>query len=271
MIFHFLIFSKETSLFANAYVVPGKCPKCSHIYYANHDHIPGQIPMHIFSNSAKYLKVGQSVWVDRVSSNSVLAGMYHFHGSATAYTAFWNSSFWENQKNITNPITHQHIWQTFIQESIHSIVALSQFNISLHDCLSINELAHDVFNILDENGVIWAANQHACSECIQPYKKHPDFITGEFVITVYMIKMLIFILIGDDPAAIVGLDEGQAILVLHGEDTELAVQDAERARELANEAALHSSSSDYMEEDGQVSMVVVDGIVMGPTVCLTFN
>ena len=86
-----------------------------------------------------------------------------------------------------------------------------------------------------------------------------------------MIKMLILILIGDDPAAIVGLDEGQAIPVLHGEDVELAVQDAERARELANEAALHSSSSDHMEEDGQISMVVVDGIVMGPTVCLTFN
>ena len=62
-----------------------------------------------------------------------------------------------------------------------------------------------------------------------------------------------------------------AVPVLHGEDAELAVQDAERARELANEAALHLSSSDDMEEDGQVSMVVVDGIVMGPTVCLTFN
>ena len=63
----------------------------------------------------------------------------------------------------------------------------------------------------------------------------------------------------------------KVIPVLYGEDTELAVQDAERARELANEAALHSSSSDNMEEDGQVSMVVIDGIVIGPTVCLTFN
>ena len=169
--------------------------------------------MCVFLNSAKYLKVGQSVWVDRVFSNSVLAGMYYFHGSATAYTAFWNSSFWENQKNITNPITHQHIWQTFIQESISSIAALSQFNISLHDCLSIDELAYNAFNILGENEVIQASNQHACSECIQPYKRHPDFITDEFVITVYMMKILILIIIGDDPAAIVGLDEGQAIPV----------------------------------------------------------
>jgi len=78
------------------------------------------------------------------------------------------------------------------------------------------------------------------------------------------------ILIGDDPAAIVGLDEDQTVPVLHGEDAELAVQDAEQARELANEAALGSGSSDDMEEDGEVSMVVIDGIVMGPTVCLTF-
>ena len=86
-----------------------------------------------------------------------------------------------------------------------------------------------------------------------------------------MIKILILILIGDDPAAIVGLDEVPAVPVLHGKDAELPVQDAERAREPANKVALHSSSSDHMEEDGQVSMVVVDGIVMGPTVCLTFN
>jgi len=173
---------KGTTLFDDAYVVPGKCPKCLHIYYADHDHIPGQIPMRTFLNSAKYLKVGQSVWVDRVFSNAVLAGMYHFHASATAYTAFWNSSFWEDQKNIANPITRRHIWQTFTQESIRSIAALSQFNVSLCDHLSISDLACEAFNILGENGIIRAANQHACSECIQPYKRRPDFITGEFVI-----------------------------------------------------------------------------------------
>ena len=76
-----------------------------------------------------------------------------------------------------------------------------------------------------------------------------------------MIERLTLILTGDDPAATVGLDEG----------AELAVKDAEQARELANEAALGSGSSDDMEEDGEVSMVVIDGIVMGPTVCLIFH
>ena len=196
--------------------------------------------------------------------------MYHFHASATAYIAFWNSSFWENQKNIANPITRRHIWQTFTQESICSIAALSQFNISLHDHLSISDLACEAFNILGENGIIQAANQHACSECIQPYKRHPDFITGEFIITLHIIERLTLILTGDDPAATVGLDQGQTVPVLHGEGAELAVQDAEQARELANEAALGSGSSDDMEEDGEVLMVVIDGIVMGPTVCLIF-
>ena len=36
---------RGTTLFDDTYVVPGKCPKCLHIYYADHDHIPGQIPM----------------------------------------------------------------------------------------------------------------------------------------------------------------------------------------------------------------------------------
>ena len=259
---------KGTTLFDNAYVVPGKCPKCLHIYYADHDHIPGEIPMCTFLNSAKYLKVGQSVWVDRVFSNSVLAGIYHFHASANAYTAFWNASFWENQKSVANPITCRQIWQTFIQESICSVAALSQLNISLHDQLSISQLAHGAFNILGENGIIRAANQHAWSECVQPYKIHADFITGQFMILVYRLNILIILIfIGDDPAAIVGLDEGQTVPVLHGIGAELAAQDAERARELAREAALHSDSNDDMEEDGEVSMVVVDGIVMGPTVC----
>ena len=90
---------------------------------------------------------------------------------------------------------------------------------------------------------------------------------------IYILKILILLIfIGDDITATVGLDKGQTVPVLHGVGAESAAQDAERARELAEEAALHPTSSDdiHMEEDGEVSIVVVDGIVMSPTVCLIF-
>ena len=52
------------------------------------------------------------------------------------------------------------------------------------------------------------ADGHQCSECTQPYKRVADVITG------------------DDPAALVGVDEQRAVPVLVGDGADLAVQDA---------------------------------------------
>jgi uncharacterized C2H2 Zn-finger protein len=106
---------KSTILSNTAYAVSAKCPNCECIYHADHDYIPGPSPQHLYLNSAKYLKIGRSLWADRVFSNSVLAGMYNFHASANAYTAFWNNSFWKFQQNISIPLTRRNIWQAFIQ------------------------------------------------------------------------------------------------------------------------------------------------------------
>ncbi len=52
----------------------------------------------VYLNSALYLKVGQSLWVDRIFSTAVLNAMYSFHASSSAYVEFWNNSFGTTDK-----------------------------------------------------------------------------------------------------------------------------------------------------------------------------
>jgi len=46
-----------------------------------------------YLNSAKYLKVGQNLWVDRIFSAAVVTGVYSFHASTSAFAEFWNETF----------------------------------------------------------------------------------------------------------------------------------------------------------------------------------
>lgn len=52
----------------------------------------------VYLNSALYLKVEQSLWVDRIFSTAVLNAMYSFHASSSAYVEFWNNSFGTTDK-----------------------------------------------------------------------------------------------------------------------------------------------------------------------------
>jgi nitrate/TMAO reductase-like tetraheme cytochrome c subunit len=141
-------------------------------------------------------------------SNAALNGMYSFHASTAAYTEFWNNNFSETQSVSYQPISHCHIWQAFVQESIHTISAASNIHLELKDGLAIDEVAKEAFEILGQNGVIRAADQHACSECTHKYKKRADRITG------------------DDPAAVVDNDENHVVPPLLGEGAVLAARDA---------------------------------------------
>jgi hypothetical protein len=195
-----------------------------------------------YVNSAKYLKVGRNLWVDHIFSKAVLNGMYSFHASAAAYAEFWSNSF----SHGSHPITRRQIWHAFVQESVRYVSETSEINLELQDGLAIDEVAKEAFNVLGENGIIRVADGHQCSECTQPYKSTADVITGE------------------DPAALVGVDEQREVPVLVGEGADLAVQDATRARM----NALHPQpANDDMDVDhGSVTMVILDGIVMGPSV-----
>ena len=169
--------------------------------------------------------------------------MYNFHASTSAYAEFWNSNF-----SIHSSLSRRHIWQAFLQESIRLIAAASNSSLILHDSLTANEVATQAFEQLGENGVIRSANHHECSECTHPYKARADILTG------------------DDPAAVVGIDENRAVPTLHGEGADLAQQDAAQARQRAR--IRNRAVEDEMEVDiAPVRMVVMDGIVMGHPVC----
>lgn len=85
-------------MYENVPVPTGKCPVCQTLYYADHEWTPNLTEVNqwncVYLNSAKYFKVGQALWVDRLFSNAIMNAMYSFHASAAAYMEFWNNSFW---------------------------------------------------------------------------------------------------------------------------------------------------------------------------------
>jgi hypothetical protein len=117
--------------------------------------------------------------------------------------------------------------------------------------LTVAEVARNAFTILGDNGLIRAAHGHSCSECSQPHKSRPDFLTE------------------DDPAAMVGLDEGQRVPVLvpvpEGQNTEQTAQNIQLIQQM--EPIMNDNSMD-VDNPENVNMIVLDGIVMGPTVGL---
>lgn len=116
------------------------------------------------------------------------------------------------------------------------------------DGIPVESVTRYAFMVLGANGVIRSADKHSCAECTHKYKKTADIITG------------------DDPAAIVGIDENNEVPHLTGEDSGQAAHDAAYARRHAIDAqnAIDIDESDD-EESAPVKFVVLDGIVMGPT------
>ncbi|CAA7271387.1 unnamed protein product [Cyclocybe aegerita] len=111
-----------TTVSNNAYVVPGECTVCKTHYYPDHKDFPSPVynqQREIHLNSARYLKIGQTLWVDRVFSKAVLSATYNFHASANAYTQFWNDSF----GNVTTKVVlgRPQIWQAFVHESTRMV------------------------------------------------------------------------------------------------------------------------------------------------------
>ena len=187
-------------------------------------------------------------------SHSVVAGMYQFH--ASAFTQYWNTCYGviQTNKDIT---TRRHIWQAFIQESIRTVAAVSNINLRMNDGLTIKEVTKEAFRILGETGFIRAADDHACSECVQPFKQTADIITG------------------DDPAAVAGVDAGGNNLPAFegeaGHAAEIAA-DIEAARvEAAQRDNDAVANPDDDNDENTVSMIVIDGVVMGHTCCAMEN
>jgi CxC5 like cysteine cluster associated with KDZ transposases len=94
---------KGSDIYQNVPVLTGQCGKCKTLYSADNETLSEAVSedetrnRRIYLNSAKYIEVGQSIWVDRVFSNAVVNSMYSFHASASAYKEYWNNSFGMNK------------------------------------------------------------------------------------------------------------------------------------------------------------------------------
>jgi len=120
-------------------MLSGECTRCDTHYHADHESYtpPNSTnPHEVFLNSAYYLKIGTSLWVDRSFSNSLLSAMYNFHASASAYTQFWNDSF----GTPSCQVTRRQIWQAFVQESIRSIANMSNMDFEATQNLAIDDV-----------------------------------------------------------------------------------------------------------------------------------
>jgi hypothetical protein len=152
-------------------VLTGRCPICDTRYAADRerfldpdDNITWK---RLYVNNARYLKIGQSLWVDRSFSKAVMNGMFSFHSSSQAYTQFWNNSY----GSTATKITLRQVWHAFVQESIRTIAAASDHSIDLADNLPISEVTGKAFDILGHDGLIRAAIHHSCSECSHSYNQ----------------------------------------------------------------------------------------------------
>lgn len=229
----------------NVQVLTGQCPRCKTLYSADHEHFtePGDKYTKVYLNNAKYLKVGQSLWVDRVFAGRVVNGTYSFHASAAAYAEYWNNSFGRCSQ-IPIKLSRRQMWQAFVQETIRSIAASSNINLELQDPLAIDDVARESFKVLGENGIIRPADQHACEECTQQYRHTSDRMPNV------------------DPAAVIGVDENSRVpgLVEEADLTNPGLPNQPQAQ-------IPTNANDMDIDGAFVNMVVVDGIVMGPTVC----
>jgi hypothetical protein len=198
------------------------------------------------------LKIGQSTWVDRNFSHSILSGVYNFHASASAFTQFWNDC--NSITNSNHQVTCRQVWHAFIQESIRTIASNKDINLELREDLSIDEVTAEAFAKLGNAGIIEPGKDHSCSECTQPYKPTADFMAN------------------DDPAAVIGADEHGAVPILRGEYAAVAEHEAAAEREAAQIRAnnLNNPDVDAMDQDDEifddVKMIIMDGVVMSPMV-----
>ena len=153
------------------------CPECNALYYADHERVKTAIEDKydkVYLNSAKYLKLGTNLWVDRLFSATALSGFYNFHTSAATYASFWNSTSLFGPGKHT--LSRRQVWQAFVQESIRFVASKEQIDFTIQHDLPINEVTKEAYAILGNKGIIQGSLEHSCVECTQRYKVRADFI-----------------------------------------------------------------------------------------------
>ena len=159
---------KSNKIYDDVHLLSGKCSTCDTKYYADHESsndpaVQGE-RKRFYLNSAKYLKVGQSLWVDRSFSGAVINATYSFHASSAAFAEFWNDSFWSMQETTSRKLSRRQIWHTFVQESVRRVAQSTGHTLEIQDGLPIGDVTKHAFLSLGEQGDIRCAENHFCSE-----------------------------------------------------------------------------------------------------------
>ncbi|KAF8878976.1 hypothetical protein CPB84DRAFT_1817459 [Gymnopilus junonius] len=206
-------------------VLTGKCKK----YHEHFEDTSGPLvqPKCVYLNSAKFLKIGQSLWVDCLFSTSAVNAMYNFHASASAFAEYWNNTFVTKSTSVA-----------FVQESLCTVAEESNINVEMDDALAIKDVTIEAFSILGENGVIRAADKHACPECTQEHKEHSEVVFN-------------------NPAAVVGVDL----------DDDVVPPLAAGASQDDEELLLPDEEAPARGQKHFVTMSILDGVVMGSQHC----
>jgi hypothetical protein len=139
-----------------------------------------------------------------------------------------------------------------VQETIRIVADASQYSFEASDGLSIKDVTIQAYEILGESGIIRSAENHFCSECTHTYKRTADILSGE------------------DPAAVVGVDENRDVPAMTDPvNAGMAAQDAAQARLDAQNSRHNRETAENVSDQNAapVKMVVMDGVVMGPTHC----
>ena len=237
---------KGSEIFKDVAVLSGKCSNCKTHYFADHENYP-QVAgprRRVYLNNAKYLKLGKSLYVDRCFSNAVVNGTYSFHASVSAYAEFWTNSY---GKQGSLKVERRQIWQAFVHETVCTIAQASGVTFETNDNPSIDDFTHDAFAILGEGGAMRLSDKHTCSECTQERKAVADFIPA-----------------ANDAAAVLGVDENRDVPQLAAAD---ATEQVQNLVESDVPMDVDIENVDIRNETAVVNMVVMDGIVMGPTHC----
>lgn len=164
---------KGTTIHSNVHVISGKCQKCKTIYHADHERsLPLQSNLNeginLFLNNARYVKIGQNLWADRNFSRSVIHAMHDLHASASGYRNFFAHAY----GNDSLKLFRRHIAAAFVQESTRGISQESgiEYSFQAKTTMKVDEITHDAFRKLGNDGVIHLAETHSCDECLQPFR-----------------------------------------------------------------------------------------------------
>jgi len=156
--------------------------------------------------------------------------MYDLHASTSGWMKIFNDTY----GNEDFKLSPRHIWAAFVHESIRQVSDASGIDFSIRDNASIDEVTEAAFITLGNNGIMQSAENHSCAECSQPYQATSDIILNP-----------------NDPSAVLGVDDPVAAAV---------------AQSSSNNPTSQNSDSEMDVDIQNVTMIVVDGIVVGTKV-----